>query len=135
VVCGRWCGGLGATSCPNHHSYVNVCHPILRACPDERDYQVARTHHQFISTKWLQPHTIHVNKMASDLPEVPDAPNVFLEALQDEEIADMLQYEADRRRVKGSRPAMHEEPLRVRSIAASTGLAADTEESASVAGN
>jgi len=73
--------------------------------------------------------------MASDLPEVPDAPNVFLEALQDEEIADMLQYEADRRRVKGSRPAMHEEPLRVRSIAASTGLAADTEESASVAGN
>ncbi|KAI4606129.1 hypothetical protein J4E80_010337 [Alternaria sp. BMP 0032] len=68
--------------------------------------------------------------MASDLPEVPDAPNVFLEALQDEEIADMLQYEADRRRVKGSRPAMHEEPLRVRSIAASTVLAADTEESA-----
>ena len=54
VVCGRWCGGRGATSCPNHHSYVNVCHPILRACPDERDYQVARTHRQSISSKPLQ---------------------------------------------------------------------------------
>jgi len=87
--------------------------------------------------------------MASDLPEVPDAPNVFLEALQAEENASMRQYEENRRRVsgcaiasrlqrrvdEGSRPAMHEERLRVRSIAAPTSLAAVTEEASYATGN
>jgi len=36
--------------------------------------------------------------MGSNLPEVPDAPNVFLEALQDEESASMRQNELKRRR-------------------------------------
>ena len=90
----------------------------------------------------LQLCTTHVHNMATNLPEVPDAPNVFLEALQDEEIASMLQYEANRRRVDGrttasrlqkrvkerSRTAIHEERLRARPIAAPTGLDADTEE-------
>ena len=87
--------------------------------------------------------------MASNLHEVPDAPNVFLEALQDEESASMRQNELNRRRMngctitsrlqrrveEGSCPAMHEERLRVRSIAVSTCLGADIEESTYATGN